>query len=295
MWKTILDDERQKGWANAAGSTAEIVVPIRQVLIDHLLSRVAWPRMVEQLYVRPADDNRFELMVVASMFGFRKRFDAVLRLDPVFDRRENTRVTLTIENPGLITSALAMAGSALTLPRGVSIQGGRIILDPDELARSADFGDLIAHLTRAEFAVREGVLWVTAALDIVAGSERPAVLTPPSTTAASTPSAQPIDTTDVPSLFVGAHATFTLRLAEALVNRLMTSGLSVWRARTDVFALALPKGTDIRIEKLALEFEHGWLIVKGWAGYIQDGTNDPAPTRDGAEARQTTDRRAEQP
>ena len=42
VWN-ILDDERQKGWVNAAGSTAEIVVPIRQPIIDLLLGRVTWP------------------------------------------------------------------------------------------------------------------------------------------------------------------------------------------------------------------------------------------------------------
>ena len=264
MWTTILDDERKTGWANTAGSAAEIVVPIRQAIIDRLLSLVAWPRAVEQIYLRLAGDNRLELMVVASMFGFRKRFDLGLRLDPAPDGQKRPRVTLTIENPGLMTTALALAQSALSLPRGVIVESGRIILDLDALAESAGYADLVAHVSRAECAIRDGVLWITASLEVAARTPGLAGPTPSATGAGpSAAHAASFDASEILPLFVGARATFALRLAEAFVNHLVRQGLASWRAQATPLTLALPKDLDAIVEALTFHFDKSWLIVKG--------------------------------
>ncbi len=260
VWN-ILDDERQKGWVDAAGSTAEIVVPIRQPIIDLLLGRVAWPRAVEQLYLRLADDNRLELTAVASMFGFRKRFELGLRLAPVFDRHANPRITLSIENPGLLSSVLSMAGAAMTLPRGVSLESGRVLFDPDDIARGMGYGDLSALLTRAEFTVREGVLWIKAMLSTPGGTAGQAA--PVSSTNTRAPAtASKINASEFLPLLAGTRATFALRLAEALVNRMVANGVTLWRTRTGSIP-ALPAGMDLDVGQLALRFENGWVIVEG--------------------------------
>ena len=240
-------------------------MPIRQAIIDRLLSLVAWPRVVEQLYLRLAGDNRLELMVVASMFGFRKRFDLGLRLDPVPDGQERPRVTLTIENPGLMTTALALARSALPLPRGVIVESGRIILDLDSLAESAGYADLVAHVSRVGCAVRDGVLWITASLEVAAGKGGQTVPTPSAAAGPGLPTAPAaaFDASEVLPLFAGARATFSLRLAEAFLNQLVGRGLTSWRAQANALTLVLPKDLDAIVEALTFHFDKGWLTVKG--------------------------------
>lgn len=263
VWN-ILDDERRNRWANTSGSTAEIVVPIRQPIVDRLLGRVAWPRVVEQLYLRLADDNRLELMVVGSMFGFRKRFDLGLRLAPFFDRTAHARITLSLENPGLLSSVLSMAGAALTLPRGISFESGRVVFDLDDVARAAGYGDVSALLKRAEFAVREGVLWVTATLAIPSGTADQAAPAPSAPNPGTAAQAPAVNVRELLPLFAGARATFAVRLAESLVNRMVADGMTLWRTRTGTVP-ALPKGMDVEIGTLALRFENGTMIMEGSA------------------------------
>ena len=264
MWTTILDDERKSGWANTAGSAADIVVPIRQAIIDRLLSLVAWPRVVEQLYLRLAGENRLELMVVASMFGFRKRFDMGLRLDPVPDGQKRPRVTLTIENPGLMTTALALAQSALPLPRGVIVESGRIILDLDSLAgrpatrissRTCRESDVPSAMASSGSPRRSRSRPGRAA--------RPFPRRLPLRPGLSTAPAASFDASEVLPLFAGARATFSLRLAEAFVNQLVGQGLTSWRAQANALTLVLPRDLDAIVEALTFHFDKGWLTVKG--------------------------------
>jgi hypothetical protein len=136
------------------------------------------------------------------------------------------------------------------------------VFDPDDIARGMGYGDLCALLTRAEFTVRDGVLWIKATLSTPGDTAGQAA---PVSSAANTRApavASKINASEFLPLLAGTRATFALRLAESLVNRMVANGITLWRTRTGNVP-ALPAGMDLDVGQLALRFENGWMIVEG--------------------------------
>jgi len=152
VWN-ILDDERQKGWVNAAGSTAEIVVPIRQPIIDLLLGRVAWPRAVEQLYLRLADDNRLELTAVANHPAAGLPFGTLKRVELARALAGHPKLLLVDEPAGGLNheevAALGAILRAIRDQRGVTVllveHHMSLVMQVSDRVVVLDFGRKIAE------------------------------------------------------------------------------------------------------------------------------------------------------
>jgi hypothetical protein len=259
-WTEIVADVRADGWRAVAGSRLQMLLPVRQPLLDHVLQSVTWPRAVQRAHVTLQDGNRLSVRVTASLFGFRREFELKLRLAPALDGR---RVILFMENQALIAAALALVGSALTLPPGVAIEAARIVVDLEKLAASRHAGDVVAQLGTAAFEIRDGVLWVNTVVDVHSVD---AVSVVPSDSVLACPVTLPAEDVLL-GLLQGARAEWRLRVAEPLANQLLGAAVSAVRDPASASAAnagAMRPLLDA-LRSLEVRFEDGVVVFCGSA------------------------------
>jgi hypothetical protein len=259
-WDEVVVNVRADGWRSIAGSRLELLLPVRQPLLDYLLQHVTWPKAVQRAHVTMHDGNRLVVKVTASFFGFSREIELRLRLAPELEQR---RVILFIENQALLAAALALIGPALTLPTGVAIEAARIVVNLDELAAGRRAGDVAAQLAAATFEIRDGVLWVSAVLDVHA-VDAVSVVSPDSGVAGSGIALPPEE--ELVALMRGARVEWRLRVAEPLANQLLGAAVDGVRhpEATSGNRAAMRPLLDA-LQSLDVHFEDGAVVLTGSA------------------------------
>jgi hypothetical protein len=260
-WSDVVVNVRAEGWRSVAGSRFELLLPVRQPLLDYLMEGVALPKALRRAHVTMKDGNRLSVRLTASLFGFTRDFELKLRLAPALEGR---RVLVSIENQALLAAALAVIGPALTLPAGVTIEDARIVVNLDALAASRGAGDIMEQLAAATFAVNAGVLWIGATVEVhaVAATSVTPVKGPSAITRVTLP---PDD--ELAALLAGAHAEWRLRVAEALANQLLGTAVQTLREQgaSDAGRAAGVRRLLGALQSLEVHFEDGVVVLAGTA------------------------------
>ncbi len=259
-WGEIVGRVRADGWRAIAGSHLDMLIPVRQPLLDYLLQDVTWPKGVRRVLVTLHEGNHLSARVTVSLFGFGREFELKLRLASALDGR---RLIVFIENQALLAAALAVLGPALKLPPGVAIDGARIVVDLEEAAASKRAGDVVAQLETATFETRDGALWVSGVVDVHAVDAVPVV---PSDSVPRLPISLPAEDVLV-GLLRGARAEWRLRVAESLANQLLGTAVAAVREPASASAAetaALRPLLDA-LRSLEVRFEDGVVVFSGSA------------------------------
>ena len=262
-WIQMVEAERAGGWSGLAGSHIELLVPVRGPLVESIVERVRWPKPIETMSVRLLDAQRVGVSATVSVWGFQKRFDLRLRLAPALDRQNGTRrLVITIENHALLAAALAIFGPALKLPPGVAIDGARIAIDIDALAAANGFADLANHVDEASLEIREGVLWLNAAVTVKQGPVRASLRRLPHPEGAN---ARTVTADALLDWFRGARVVWRLRVAETLANQLLAAGIdqALGAANPSNERRRLLPLVEHALRRLRVAFEQGALVVEG--------------------------------
>jgi hypothetical protein len=268
----IVERERQAGWIDLAGSRVECSVPLRQAVLDTLLSRVSLPQSIERIEVQLMPALRVRVLVTAVVFGFRKRFELRLRLAPALDCRTSPRLHVAIENHALLAAVLAMVGPALRWPHGVSIDHATIVVDLAPLAARHGVSDLLQQLSSVSFESDDGILWINAALAFRQVEAAATAAVPRSLER----SPLPLEIPELLDLLDGARAVWTLRVSQDLLNALAAEAL--YAATSSPTEQTRPPWIGrliAAVQSTQLELEAGTLIVKGRAVLGKDGAPEP--------------------
>jgi hypothetical protein len=261
----MVEAERDRGWSGAAGSHVELLLPVRQRLLDTFITHRQWLRPIESVHLQLLDAQRIAVSLVVSVLGFRKRVDLRVRLAPALDAQGDTRrLVIALENHSLIAAALAIIGPALKLPRGIALETARITIDVDAIAAAHGFADLANHLDQASLEVKDGVLWVNAALTVKPGPVgEPLRRMPRGNGQDRDQSAVPADA--LPELLHGARAVCRLRIAEAFANELLALGIDQALSSGGATTRTTSPIVGQALRSLSVAFEQGTLVLEGEA------------------------------
>ena len=259
----ILQQERARGLSSLTGSRLSASIPVREAFLNATVARlIARQSTVEALHVGILPANRLDVTATARVLGFRKSVSVGLYAQPLIDATTGWTGTFAFAERSLVSWLIGMAGPlAGALPPGVTLSDNGIAVELPPLLSKFAAGDLIPHLSRITFETEPGILWVSAALEIVEAAA--------TTAAASTGAARPLAAGEVPTLeelqaaFTGAMADLHLRIAAPLANALLAGAL-------DDAAAALPPEAPrpnllarVRpwVERQRLSFEEGAMVL----------------------------------
>jgi len=214
----MLDAERARGFEGLAGSAAEVTIPIRQALIDAALLQVTrWPAPLEALGLGIGSGNILEVAAAIKVFGFGKHVRLRLRIAPAV---EDGILRLFLDDRSLASNAIAFLGPLLgQLPGGVTLEGRQIVLDITRLAADQGFDDLVHMLSSASFEAEEGILWITARVDVTSRAGAAASPQRPATT----PAPLPFQVDDLIAWLRGMRIEADVRADERLANDLLAA------------------------------------------------------------------------
>lgn len=237
LWD-ILESERTHRFQGLLGSSLDIVLPVRQAALDAALAQVPeWPTPLEGLTVRIAADNLIHVGARVRIIGFSTTVRLQLRLDPTIDRGI---MRLSIDDGSLAGRAASLIGPLLKqLPRGVTLDGKRVVVDTREFAAQQGVEDLASMLSSATLRSDEGVLWVEARVEVHEGiatasarAERPG----------SGARRLPFSVPDLLGWLRGTRVDADIRFVERLVNEVLVTAFAdiVSRASSASGSLADP-------------------------------------------------------
>ena len=195
------------------------------------------------------------------MFGFRKRFELGLRLRPYSTGREPAHHAEHRESGTAVERPVDGWCSRDAAARR-HVESGRVLFDPD----ARDAASATAICVRSSRA--QNLPCARACCGSRRRSQAPA--TPPARphrchlppTGPSASRCVKVRRQRVLAIARRSRATFALRLAESLVNRLVANGITLWRMRTGSIP-ALPAGWISTIGQPGAPLRKGWVIVEG--------------------------------
>lgn len=258
----ILQQERARGLSSLVGSRLSASIPVREAFLNAMLAHVlARQSTLEALHVAMLPANRLDVTATARVLGFRKRLRLGLHVQPLVDSTTGWTGTLAFAERSLVSWLIGMAAPlAATLPPGVTLQDTGVVVEVPPLLSDLGAGDLMPHLSRITFETEPGILWVSAAIDIV--ETRETVVASPSGAARPAPGGMP-GLEELQAAFTGAMADLHLRIATPLANALLAGALDDAAAATpperpspNLFAQVRPW-----IERQLLSFEAGAMVL----------------------------------
>jgi hypothetical protein len=258
----ILQQERARGLASLMGSRLSASIPVREGFLNAMLARVlARQSTIEALHVAMLPANRLDVSATARVLGFRKRVRLGLHVQPLVDATTGWTGTLAFAERSLVSWLVGMAGPlAGALPPGVTLSDNGIAVELPPLVSSFGAGDLMPHLTRITFETEPGIMWVSAAIEIV-DAAAPA---PPPSSAARPPAAGELPRLEeLQAAFAGAMADLHLRIAAPLANALLAGALDDAAAAAPADRPSPNIIAQVRpwIERQLLSFEDGAMVL----------------------------------
>jgi hypothetical protein len=258
----ILQEERARGLASLVGSRLSVSIPVREEFLNALLARVlARQSTIEALHVGMLPANRLDVTATARVLGFRKAVRLGLHVQPLIDATTGWTGTFAFAERSLVSWLIGMAGPLTgALPAGVTLSDNGIAVELPPLVANAGAGDLMPHLARITFETEPGIMWVSAAIEVVeAGAPAP----PPSGEVRPPAPGKVPTLEELQAAFTGAMADLHLRIAAPLANALLAAALD------DAAAAAPPERPSpnpiahVRpwIERQLLSFEDGAMVL----------------------------------
>lgn len=273
--RDLLEAERARHFAGLAGSRVDATVPLRQAVIDAALSAVRrWPPPLDGLAVRIAAANVIHVEAVVGVLGFAKTMRLRLRLAPAI---EHGIVSLLLDDGSLLASALAWIAPLLgKLPGGVTLEGRRIVVDLQRLADQQGFGDLARMVSSATLTSDDGVLWISARLEVPATGGPASGRLPSGATAPASSRPSPFSAEDVLEWLRGAHLDADVRVDERLANELIAAAHAEAQARATAATDAAAAAVARAVTRPVVHFEQGALRLTARAAL--EASRDDGPS-----------------
>jgi len=156
----VLEQLRATRFADLAGSRLSLSIPISQRLLNEIVVAAIPPSApVRDLTVTPAPGNRIQVRGRVAKFDFLPSITVNLEIEQQPGLPDTPLALRVRAFPGLTS----MAGSLLSpsaLPRGVRLEGDRLLIDVRQLLEHAGYGDLLPLIERLHVATGDGRLIV---------------------------------------------------------------------------------------------------------------------------------------
>jgi len=259
----ILQQERARGLTSLVGSRLSVSIPVREAFLNATVTRLLERQStVEALHLAMLPANRLDMTATARVLGFRKSLRLGLHVQPLIDATTGWTGTFAFAERSLVSWLIGMAAPlAGALPPGVTLNDNGIAVELPPLLSHFGAGDLVPHLSRITFETEPGILWVSAAIEIVEGA---ATAAPPPSGAAPSAAADQVPTFEqLQAAFTGAMADLHLRVATPLANALLAGALDDAAAAAPAERPAPNLFAEVRpwIERQLLSFEDGAMVL----------------------------------
>jgi hypothetical protein len=259
----ILQQERARGLASLTGSRLSASIPVREAFLNSTVARLLPPQStVEAVHVGILPANRLDVTAAARVFGFRKTVRLGLHVQPLIDATTGWTGNVAFAERSLVSWLIGMAGPlAGALPPGVTLSDNGIAVELPPLLSKFGAGDLMPHLSRITFETETGILWISAAIEIVEAAAATAAPSPGAPGPRAPGEVRTVE--ELQAAFTGAMADLHLRIAAPLANALLAGALD------DAAAASPPAGSKpnllatVRpwIERQLLSFEEGAMVL----------------------------------
>lgn len=265
-WAALLGEERREGFARLTGSRIRATIPLREPFVAWAIARARLPSAIRGLDVRFLPDSRVAVEADVQVLGFGKRLRTVLRLEDSMQAGPPKTLRLAFVGRSFLSSAAALAGSALG-GYGVEVRDGIVTIDLDALAARVGVTDLAEHLHALGVSGDEGVLWIAIDAEVI----RPSAgrLETAGNGGGSRQAGAPGDLRpeDVAAWLKGLHVEATLRIAESLANAAIAALAGEIRNPVPSEAAVSRAGTDWKpllqaLPPPRLRFETGAMVVE---------------------------------
>jgi hypothetical protein len=155
-----LEQLRATGFADVRGARLSLSIPISERLLNEVVvAAIPASAPVRDVTVTPGPANRIQVRGRMAKLGFLPPMTVTLEIEQQ-PALPDTPLALRVRSfPGLTS----MAGSLLspsTLPRGVRLDGDRLLVDVRQLLERAGYAELLPLIERMHVASEEGRLIV---------------------------------------------------------------------------------------------------------------------------------------
>lgn len=259
-----LAAERRRGYEGLAGSNVQVVLPLRQAVVNQITSTARWPRPIETLAVRIAAANVLAVAAQVRVFGFVTPLGVRVRVSPAI---EDGILRLEIDDASFVGRAVSWLGPLLArMPVGVRLRGARIEVDMRQVAADHGLADIASMVIPESCTTSDGVVWFTVRV-------QPPTTVPFANGPSRPPSPPPIDPDQLVAWLEGARVHGEIRIDERLANELVAvahAGLRDATLDNPVQAALVGAFT----ESPSVRFEAGALVVSvaGEVGAHEDGS-----------------------
>lgn len=221
-WTSLLAREREQGFASLGGSRAEIAVPVRQALVDRLLTRALASRsQTTAVQVELLEGARLGVTASHRVLGLPVRARTVLELDREIDLARG-RLVLRHDEGALWKTIRGVAGTLGLLPAGVSFGAGTVEVDLRALLARAGLDDVLSLVQRLVIhGPADGLFAIEADVVVPHGGLAAGAQKAVSTDGRSTAPRAPLTTSDTERWLTdlaGARARVSVVVHEALAN-----------------------------------------------------------------------------
>jgi hypothetical protein len=157
----ILIHQQTAGFPDLQGADASLTLPISDRLLNEMLaSLVALPSQIRELQLQAHADNRIGVRIKPAG-SFLPTFNLTVLIDRQPELPASPVLVLKLQMGGL----MGLVGPALrffdSLPRGIRVDGDRVLVDLAILAEQRGLGSWLAYLDVLRVDTGEGVLIVT--------------------------------------------------------------------------------------------------------------------------------------
>ena len=252
----ILERQRERRFADLAGSRVDATLPVRQALVDELVATAIARHPEAELDARLLNGNRLEVRAGWRIFGFPARWRLPFIIDPHVNVAERPMLFLRLAESSAAWSAARRAiGGLGLLPSFLRISDQGVALDLRQLAQQRGYGDLLPIARALTFDGQDGILWMRVEAEVPRPSEVASSPSPPKPgEAADRASRAPRDLRGLIAHLTGARATIALKISEQLSNELLVAGLDGAKGHT------APATQEARSRRTPVDAQHllGW-------------------------------------